>query len=218
MGPSVPSEGALPAGGEILPEDAAWQPWDPWQVARRLSTVPVPWCVAGGWAVDLFLGEVTRDHEDVEIAVPRRGFGEIREALPELAFDVVGAGRRWAWGGPADEVMHQTWGRDPASGVYHLDVFREPHDGDVWICRRDSSIRRQYADVVRRTEDDVPYVAPEIALLFKARHRRPKDERDLRAVLPAMDDDARVWLADALQRVHPGHDWLELVVSSRHTR
>lgn len=32
---------------------------------------PAPGCVAGGWAVDLFLGKVTREHGDVDIAIFR---------------------------------------------------------------------------------------------------------------------------------------------------
>lgn len=27
------------------------------------------------------------------------------------------------------------------TGNYLLDVFREPHDGDTWVCRRDQTIR-----------------------------------------------------------------------------
>ena len=38
--------------------------------------------------------------------------------------------------------FYQTWLRDPATGNYLLDVFREPQpDGDTWICRRDERIR-----------------------------------------------------------------------------
>lgn len=29
------------------------------------------WAIAGGWAIDLFLGFETRDHKDIEIAIPR---------------------------------------------------------------------------------------------------------------------------------------------------
>src|SRR5262245_45368546 len=53
----------------------AWHPWTPAQVAAELTGVNVPWCVVGGWAIDLWLGERTRDHEDIEIAVPRYSFG-----------------------------------------------------------------------------------------------------------------------------------------------
>jgi hypothetical protein len=92
-----------------------------------------------------------------------------------------------------------------------LDVFREPHDGDTWICRRDPGLRRPYRDVVRHTDDGVPYLAPEIVLLFKAKARRPKDEADLASLLPVLDGAQRDWLARSLTVVHPGHPWIAAV-------
>jgi hypothetical protein len=67
------------------------------------------------------------------------------------------------------------------------------------------------SEAVRRRPDGVPLQAPEITLLFKAKHRRSKDEADLAAVLPHLDDAARGWLRDALQRTQPGHPWLDQV-------
>ncbi|MGN6330478.1 MAG: nucleotidyltransferase domain-containing protein [Motilibacteraceae bacterium] len=207
----------LPPGGEPLGEDPPWSPWTPAQVAARLAGVEVPWAVAGGWAIDLFRGHrdpslQPRAHDDLEIAVPAAGFAAVRAALADLDVDVVGSGRRWPLTAPgaanALGLLHQTWFRD-RSGVYVLDVFREPHDGDSWICRRDPAIRRPYADLVQRDRGGVPYLAPEVVLLFKARHARGKDEDDLAAVLPLLSPAQRSWLATSLRQVHPGHAWLE---------
>jgi len=196
-----------PLGGEPVDIDVVvWRPWRPEDVARRLHDVRAPWAVAGGWAVDLWLGEETRPHEDLEITVPRSGFDEVRAALAELDFDVIGDGRRWPLDDPAFDVLHQTWGHD-RTGAYVLDVFREPHEDDTWICRRDESIRLPYADVVRRTAEGIPFVAPEIVLLFKAKAARPKDESDAAVVLPTLDAAQRAWLAAALDLVDPGHPW-----------
>jgi hypothetical protein len=89
-----------------------------------------------------------------------------------------------------------------------LDVFREPADGDTWMCRRDESIRLPYDRVIERTADGLPYLRPEIVLLFKAKHTRPKDDEDFAVVLPRLSAERRAWLADALRLVHPGHRWL----------
>ena len=40
-------------------------------VGRFLADFPGPWWVAGGWAIDLWLGTVTREHEDIEISIRR---------------------------------------------------------------------------------------------------------------------------------------------------
>jgi hypothetical protein len=87
--------------------------------------------------------------------------------------------------------------------------MREPWEGDTWICRRDSRIRLPRARLVERTGDGIPYAAPEIALLFKAKAVRAKDEEDFASVLPLLESSRRRWLADALRLVHPGHPWLE---------
>ncbi|WP_229070292.1 nucleotidyltransferase domain-containing protein [Actinoplanes sp. DH11] len=206
----------LPAGGhrlspaEIDALGARWSScWTPSQVAQRLSGTATRWYVAAGWALDLFLGRQTRAHGDIEIGIPAADFAGIRDRFPEYAFDAVGDGRIWRDATP-DELAatHQTWLREPATGNYLLDVFREPHDGDTWICRRDATIRFPYDDIVHHTGDAVPYLAPELVLLFKAKHTRPKDQADFDEAVPHLSPDQRATLTGLLARVHPGHRWL----------
>lgn len=206
----------LPDGGiELSPAELEaladrWSAsWSPDQVARHLTGLAAPWCVAAGWALDLFLGRQTRAHGDIEIAVPAAAFPEVRDRFPGYAFDAVSSGRIWAEAVPAVlSATHQTWLRDRATGNYLLDVFREPHDGDTWICRRDETIRRPYPEIIRRTTGGIPYLAPELVLLFKAKHARPKDQADFETTLPHLTPPQRRALASLLTRVHPGHRWL----------
>ena len=196
--------------GRVLSDaeiDNAWWPWSPDEVARRLSSVTAPWCVAAGWALELFSDSAARVHHDLEIAVPAARFAEIEAALPGFAWDVVGDGRSWPY--PQERAEHfQTWLRDPASGHYHLDVFREPHVDDRWVCRRDPSITLPYSELILHTRTGVPYLAPEVVLLFKAKHLRPKDDIDFAQVSPALGTERRSRLRDWLARVHPGHRWI----------
>jgi hypothetical protein len=200
----------LPPGGLPLPEHATWDAWQPFEVAERLSGVDVSWCVAGGWAMDLFRGHQSREHDDIEIAVPKGHFPLIRAALAEFDMEVVGSERRWPLDHPAYAVMHQTWVREPETGIYRLDIFREPHDGETWICRRDQTIRLGYDQIILTAANGVPFLAPEVVLLFKAKHDRATDRMDLAGVLPLLGRRRRVWLAAALERVHPGHPWARL--------
>jgi Aminoglycoside-2''-adenylyltransferase len=199
-----------------MAEDPPWEAWTPDEVAERLGEVTTRWYVVAGWAIDLFLGRQTRPHEDIEIGVPAQGFAEVRSALASFDCDVVGSvdgqsGVRWALDSPAFDEHFQTWFRDPVTGTYHLDVFRDPHEGDTWLCRRDRSIRRPYREVVMVTDAGIPYMAPELVLLFKAKLDRPKDRADLDAARPQLSAARASWLRDALASLHPGHPWLEIL-------
>jgi hypothetical protein len=206
----------LPGGGnelspvEIEALDARWLScWTPSQVAQQLAGIATPWYVAAGWALDLFRGTPTRAHGDIEIGVPAAGFPEVRDRFPGYAFDAVSSGRIWE-NAPPDVLAatHQTWLRDRSTGNYLLDVFREPHDGDTWICRRDETIRLSYREIIHHTDDGIPYLAPELVLLFKAKHARGKDQADFDRTVPLLTRAQRETLAELLDRTHPGHPWL----------
>jgi hypothetical protein len=206
----------LPGGGiqlspaEIEALDARWSScWTPSDVAQHLTGIATPWYVAAGWALDLFRGTQTREHGDIEIAIPAARFPEVRDRFPGYVFDAVSSGRIWENATPdVLAATHQTWLRDPGTGSYLLDVFREPHDGDTWICRRDETIRLAYSDIIHHTRDGIPYLAPELVLLFKAKHARPKDQADFNQTIPHMTATQRETLAQLLARAHPGHQWL----------
>lgn len=200
------------------PDLTEWEAWHPEEVARRLVGVHAPWCVVGGWAIDLFPGGQRRDHGDIEIAVPHARFAEVADALTgcELFVPVAGPdGNGLVW--PLAEVSHllqehhQTWVREPDAGRWRwrVDIFREPWDGDMWVFRRDERIRRPYREVVTHTEGGIPYLCPEVNLLFKAKWSDlEKNQHDFAAVLPLLEPARRRWLCESLTIVHPDHAWL----------
>jgi hypothetical protein len=200
------------AGAPELDSDR-WDAWDPGEAARRFAHVQAPWYVAAGWAIDLFLGGQRREHEDLEVAIPAASLSEFAEALEGLEIYAVKVPGNATFT-PIDRAgdglaeTHQTWVRDPESGHWRLDLFREPGDGETWICRRDDRIRLPYDEVIAHTGDGIPYGRPEVVLLYKAKHAREKDEDDFEAVLPHLTGTARVRLAGWLGLVHPGHRWL----------
>jgi hypothetical protein len=205
-----PSGGVVLSPAEIEALHGRWSScWTPSQVAQHLAGITAPWCVAAGWALDLFRGTRTREHGDIEIAIPAASFPETRDRFPGYAFDAVSSGRIWEEASP--EVLaatHQTWLRDRATGNYLLDVFREPHDRQTWICRHDETIRLPYSEIIHHSAEGIPYLAPELVLLFKAKHARPKDRADFEETIPHMTPAQRQTLAELLARAHPGHRWL----------
>src|SRR5687768_15015039 len=53
------------------------------RVGRLMESFDRPWGICGGWAIDLFLGRVTRRHGDVDVAVLRRDQAAIQEYLTD---------------------------------------------------------------------------------------------------------------------------------------
>ena len=99
---------------------------------------------------------------------------------------------------------------DPAHASEALDGYR----GRWWIAGGwaidlfGGSEPRPHKDVDMGTErDGLPVLAPEIALLFKAKPPDATDERDFAHALPLLDGRARRWLSAALDLVHPAHPW-----------
>src|SRR5689334_4909817 len=58
------SRAAVDETGEVIEDGPA-------AAIATMSGLGVWWAFAGGWAIDLWLGEQTREHHDVEVAVRR---------------------------------------------------------------------------------------------------------------------------------------------------
>ena len=81
-------------------------------------------------------------------------------------------------------------------------------DGDTWVYRREPRIRRPMSTAVRQNPDGLPYLAPEIQLLYKSKAPRERDEVDFARTRPLLAADARRWLRDALEIANPDHRWI----------
>lgn len=194
----------------------SWQPWQPEDVARFFSSLTVPWWIAGGWALDLFLGVQTREHEDIDILFLRRDQHEIRarlqgwdvqEAHPEL-LPSSWPFQEWKQDAPLPASVHDIWCRPHEHTPWALQLMVIDADHDQWISRRTTQIRGSISTLGSVTRDGIPYLAPEVQLFYKAKGLRPKDEADFARTLPALDGKRREWLAQSLALVHPGHTWL----------
>ena len=193
-----------------IPGLDAWDAWRPDEATSRLAGVTAPWCVAGGWALDLWQGRQTRPHDDMEIAILREDFPIFRAHLHGFGFFIVGSGEvsPLPSGADLDPGKHQVWILEEPARTWRMDIFLEPGDLDTWVFRRDETIRCVRSRMAGTTAEGVPYLKPEGVLLYKAKAARAKDERDFSVCVPLMEPASRAWLGDNLARVHPGHSWI----------
>jgi hypothetical protein len=165
-----------------------------------------PWFVAGGWALDLFEGANVRAHADVDIAILRQDQARLFDALPHWSFRKAVDGELLEWRRseylqlPVHEIHAQR-------GDLHLEFLLNESDQACWLYRRNTAVIVPLERIGTKSPSGVPYLAPEIVLLYKAKAPRAVDEADFRRVAPLLQPSARAWLASALNVCHPGHAW-----------
>ena len=181
----------------------------PLQIHCLLQGFSKPWYIAGGWAIDLFIGHPTRPHKDVEIALFRQDQFSLRSHLPAWRFFKIAAGQVHPWS--ADERLslpiHELHALGPDGG--ELEILLNEHKNDQWQFRRHFSITRPLGAVGGRSAQGVPFLRPEIVLLYKSKQARPEDETDFANARPHLDQESRTWLRKALEQHLPGHPWLD---------
>lgn len=188
-----------------------WEPLRPVEAAELLSGCRAPWWIAGGYAIDAFVGVTERrPHDDLDVGLLARDQEVVRRALDgwdAWCADPPGTLRPWLAGERLPEPVHDVWLRRHARDSWRLALLLNPAAGDEWLYRRDPRVRRPLAGLIWRAEG-IPYLAPEVQLLFKAKTMRDKDELDFGDAEPLLAGDQRAWLRRALHVAHPGHPWL----------
>jgi hypothetical protein len=177
---------------------------------RYLSALQAPWWVAGGWALDLFVGRQSRAHKDLDIGILRRDALEVLSALSCWEFFEAKDGllSRLREGDTPGADVNSLWCRPANETDWTFELMLDDSEEDRWVFRRDPSIRRPLSLAIQRDPRAIPFLAPEIQLLYKARTVRAEDQADFDLVGPLLDSDARKWLEAALRKLYPRHVWL----------
>lgn len=190
--------------------------------AERMSAFHAEWFVVGGWAIDLFLGERTRDHDDVDIGFARDHQARARGLLKGWSYQkVVPRGTRlerepWAEGEWLRLPVHEIHVESPAGG--HVEFLLLERRADEWVYRRDARVTLPWTRLAFPTALGLAALAPEVVLLFKAKGHRERDQADFEAALPRLSGERRDWLRAALALAHPGHRWVGVLSRSAPAR
>jgi len=80
--------------------------------------------------------------------------------------------------------------------------------GRRFVFRRNRSITLPLDRAFLRSADGLPFLAPEVVLLYKSNHAEEYGA-DFQAALPALGRLSRAWLKDSLVTLRSDHPWLE---------
>jgi len=193
------------------------------RIAELMSTFRPWWALCGGWAVDAWLAEQTRDHVDIDIVTFADDQRTVFEHLEHLrgwrlvAHDaLVDQETTVPWDGrhlvlPAH--VHARSGDD-----LELEVLINERSHDEWVLSRTHRIAVPISSTTRVSPWALPTVVPEILLFYKATayfgdaemtERRSHDDVDFETLRDRLERDERTWLRDSISRLYPNHPWLE---------
>ncbi len=189
-----------------------WESLDLDHVRELMAGFDRPWWIAGGHAIEAFTG-VCRSHEDVDVAFFRSDLPRLREHLQDdWHMWSVGSGLMRPI---TDEYpdLHpesgQVWLRQHALAPWVLDLLASPGDLTAYKVRFYDAFHAPLEDVTWTDDAGTRWLNPEVVLGFKSRHRRAKDEADLQAALPLLDERGTRRLRLLVRHVDPEHPWLQ---------
>jgi hypothetical protein len=166
------------------------RPADPFarvrEVAAFLADFPRPWFISGGWAIDLFLDRVTRDHEDVDVAIFRRDQRDLRTYLAVWTLEKVVEGRRELWreGEWLNLPVHEIHARRASVASGEIEFLLNEAADDQWVFRRDPRIQRPISKSAMRTSFGIPSSPRSSSSCTRRRTQRPKTKRTSNACGP----------------------------------
>ncbi len=188
-----------------------WEPLPLADVIDVFRPAPFRWWVVGGYALELHTGRTWREHADVDIGVSRVDLDPLWSALRPWDPHVATQSTLTPWSGSVlDATARENglWCRDTPDGPWQFEVVVDGSTRTEWIYRRDPAVRRPWDEAVLTTADGVPYLAPELTLLFKSKHVREKDTIDAAEVIPKLTPSQQHNLAALLP---PGHSWRTII-------
>ena len=202
-----------------------------------LKDMNAQWCFCGGWALDLYMGKETRPHKDLDIMIfkkdlqesikymkscgwrveapTRQGFMPVNEEnFEEFEYDNL-----WCMNEsyPMDYLKVDEQGscnfyqyeREIQENVDFIEILLNICEDGCFVYRRNPAIR---LDVKKAFYDyeGLPYLAPEIVLLYKSKYLSEDNQSDFEVATSRMTDDQREWLKDSLTLEYGSdHPWVE---------
>lgn len=199
------------------------------QAKALLDGAGIRWAVCGGFALELYLGASIRGHGDLDLSVPEddrariqrwmlakgwqvyefRGQGRLRPLRADTPSEkgrnlmCVRDGCELVTFWPCDEpgmVLHE-WHPVGIKALNYVEFLFHERSEDAFLIG--AGVRRALDRAILRREG-IPYLAPELVLLYKASQpEREANRTDYEAVFPRLDEERRAWLLKALPPEHP---------------
>ncbi|MFB0832125.1 nucleotidyltransferase domain-containing protein [Brevibacillus laterosporus] len=191
-----------------------WMPVTVSRIYEVFSEIPIRWCIAGGWALDLHLGNKSRQHSDIDVIVIREDQLAAYQSLKrDWTLYKAKEGKLMIWEeGEFLKSTNDVWVSKNNNSPWAFQIMLIDIEESYWIYKREKSIKRAINEIFLRTPEGIPYLKPEVQLLYKAGSSqvREKDYNDFQTILPILSLQEKEWLKVSLKQQFPGgHAWIK---------
>lgn len=195
-----------------------WEPLSLEEIKNVFQNLRAPWIIAGGWAIDLFIGKQTRRHSDVDILINRQDQSAMQDLLKDWdvwVADPPGTLRPLKMGEFLGKGIQDIWVRKCSTDPWRFQIMLFDSEDNFWIFKRDEAIRRKLDGISLNSKDGFKILSPEIQLLYKSKAIREKDQHDFENAFDELSAQQKQWLATNLQKVYgSAHPWLSKLAST----
>ncbi|MDU5080427.1 nucleotidyltransferase domain-containing protein [uncultured Tissierella sp.] len=208
-------------------------------LCNHLYDMDVEWYLCGGFAIDVFLGSITRKHKDIDITVSfddmevciqylkskgweidapvgNQRLVPVEFALEnsELYFDNI-----WCYKKNSDFIK-----TEKTDGVFRyvkfidreqteldfIEVLFNKVENGIFYYQKNHNIMIN-TDGAFIKKDKISILAPEVILLYKSRNYENNDyKHDFDAVINKLEKERYDWFINAMNIVYPeGHPWIK---------
>jgi len=179
------------------------------QLALIMQAFTKPWFVAGGWAIDLAIGNVTREHKDIDLCIFREDAADLLSYFQTWQIQVAVPGDYYL-----KKVVNLNDLRPPRyrlhlfNGNEFLEIFlTEKVNHDV-IFIKNKKVKLNLNDFSRGVLP-LPFLNPAWELLFKSLDPREEDEHDFIVYKQLVADySSKKWLLESMIMVNGNQKWI----------
>jgi len=186
----------------------------PLQLMEIMSGYNKLWAVTGGWGIDLFLNRVTREHNDIEIAIYRKEqlilqrylhLWDLKKCIPHS--DEIP--EKWKAGEYLELPVHEILAQKEDEELSKFEILFNENDKSNWLYRRNPEINLKKHDVIRKSVSGIPILNPVIVLLYKSKNPEEKDNMDFKHCCLRLNPKDKHWLKASIKFLYPAHPWLK---------
>jgi hypothetical protein len=128
-----------------------WKPLSVAQAVQLFANAPFVWGLAGGYAVEQFVGAPIRAHGDLDVIMFRDEQHLVQGWLKDwrlYAADPPGTLRPWLTNEYLPYGIHDIWGHRIGMSAWQLQIMLAEAERDEWFSRRNHRIRGRRSELL----------------------------------------------------------------------